>query len=35
VPGSRFAAIADAGHLPNVERPETFNAALLEFLESL
>ena len=35
VPGSRFAAIADAGHLPNVERPETFNAALLEFLDSL
>jgi 3-oxoadipate enol-lactonase len=33
VPGSRFAAIADAGHLPNVERPEDFNAALLEFLD--
>jgi 3-oxoadipate enol-lactonase len=33
VPGSRFATIADAGHLPNVERPEAFNAALLEFLD--
>ncbi len=33
VPGSHFAAIEGAGHLPNVERPEEFNAALLGFLD--
>jgi 3-oxoadipate enol-lactonase len=33
VPGARFVTIANAGHLPNVEQPEAFNAALLEFLD--
>jgi 3-oxoadipate enol-lactonase len=32
VPGARIAEIADAGHLANVEQPERFNAALLDFL---
>lgn len=32
IAGSRFAVIRDAGHLPNLERPEAFNAALLGFL---
>lgn len=33
VPGSRFAAIEGAGHLPNVEQSEAFNSAVLEFLD--
>ena len=32
IPGSVFEAIADAGHLCNIEQPEAFNAALLGFL---
>jgi pimeloyl-ACP methyl ester carboxylesterase len=32
VPGARFAEIRGAGHLANVEQPERFNAALLDFL---
>jgi len=35
VPGSRLEVIAGAGHLPNLERPEAFNAALASFLEAL
>jgi 3-oxoadipate enol-lactonase len=31
-PGSRFAEIAEAGHLPNIEQPEAFNDALAQFL---
>ncbi len=30
--GARLARIEDAGHLSNLERPERFNAVLLEFL---
>ena len=33
IAGSEFAVIEDAGHLSNIERPESFNAALLAFLE--
>ncbi len=32
VPNGRFTEIADAGHLPNIEQPGAFNAALAEFL---
>ncbi|HEY8418393.1 MAG TPA: alpha/beta fold hydrolase [Limnochordales bacterium] len=33
--GSRLVTIPGAGHLPNLETPEAFNAALLGFLSSL
>ena len=32
IPGARFATIAGAGHIANLERPEAFNAALADFL---
>jgi pimeloyl-ACP methyl ester carboxylesterase len=32
VDGSRLAVVPEAGHLPNLERPELFDAALLAFL---
>ena len=32
IPGARLAFIAGAGHLPNLERPADFNAALDDFL---
>ncbi|VWX61810.1 3-oxoadipate enol-lactonase [Burkholderiales bacterium 8X] len=32
IPGAVFEEIDDAGHLPNVERPEAFDAALLRHL---
>lgn len=32
VPGAKLVTIPNAGHLANVEAPEEFNAALLEFL---
>jgi pimeloyl-ACP methyl ester carboxylesterase len=35
IPNARFVSIAGAGHLPNLETPEAFNAAVREFLESL
>ncbi|MFK0294703.1 alpha/beta fold hydrolase [Streptomyces sp. NPDC090442] len=35
VPGSRLTLVQGAGHLPNVECPEEFNAALAEFLETI
>lgn len=35
VPGARLAVIDQCGHLPNLEKPAEFNAALLEFLKSL
>jgi 3-oxoadipate enol-lactonase len=35
VPNSRYAEIANAGHLSNLERPEAFNAALISFLETI
>jgi pimeloyl-ACP methyl ester carboxylesterase len=33
-PDGRFQAFADTGHLPSLERPDRFNAALREFLTS-
>jgi len=30
--GARLVVIEAAGHLPNIEGPDAFNAALLEFL---
>jgi pimeloyl-ACP methyl ester carboxylesterase len=35
IPDAMFAIIDDAGHLPNLERPEDFNAALDKLLDSL
>jgi 3-oxoadipate enol-lactonase len=35
VPGARIEVIADAGHLPNVEQPEAFDAALLRHFAGL
>ena len=32
---ARFATIAGAGHIANLERPQAFNAALAEFLTAL
>ena len=32
IAGSEFAVIGNAGHLSNIEQPEAFNAALLDFL---
>jgi 3-oxoadipate enol-lactonase len=34
IPGSQFATIDDAGHLPNLEQPRAFNQILKAFLES-
>ena len=33
VPNGRYVEIADAGHLPCIERPDAFNAALAAFLQ--
>jgi 3-oxoadipate enol-lactonase len=35
IEGSRLVVIEGAGHLSNVERPERFNRALVEFLRGL
>jgi pimeloyl-ACP methyl ester carboxylesterase len=35
IPGARLATIPDAGHSSNIDQPEAFNRALLEFLGSL
>src|SRR5215212_5635452 len=35
IAGSRLAVVEGAGHLSNVERPEEFNRALVEFLRAL
>jgi 3-oxoadipate enol-lactonase len=32
IPGSKLVVIEDAGHMPNLERPEEFNEIALEFL---
>ncbi len=32
VPGGRYEEIAKSRHLPNVERPEPFNKAMMSFL---
>jgi len=34
IPDARLVVIEAAGHLPNIERPDAFNAAVLEFLLS-
>jgi len=34
-PHARFELIPDAGHLPNLEQPQAFNAAVSEFLHSI
>ena len=33
IPNARFVEIADAGHIPGIERPAEFNAALARFLD--
>ena len=33
VPGAEFVCLADAGHIANVEQPEAFNAAVIDFLQ--
>ncbi len=33
IPEAQRATIADAAHLPNLERPEEFNRIVLDFLE--
>lgn len=35
IPRALFAAIPRAGHLPNLEQPQAFNAAVLRFLDGL
>lgn len=35
IPGARKLVIADAGHHPNMEHPEQFNATVLSFLRSI
>jgi len=35
IPGARFAELARAGHISNIEAPEAFNAALGAFLDEL
>lgn len=35
IPGARKVVIADAGHASNVDQPEAFNAAMIEFLGTL
>ncbi|MBZ9599428.1 MULTISPECIES: alpha/beta fold hydrolase [Streptomyces] len=35
IPGARYAELADAGHLGFLERPDAFNALLLDFLTTL
>jgi pimeloyl-ACP methyl ester carboxylesterase len=32
---SELVIIDDAGHLPNLEQPDAFNDAIIDFLESL
>ena len=34
IPGARKAVIANAGHAANIDQPEAFNAAVLDFLEA-
>jgi pimeloyl-ACP methyl ester carboxylesterase len=32
IPGARYVCLAGVGHLPNLEAPATFDAAILDFL---
>jgi pimeloyl-ACP methyl ester carboxylesterase len=33
IPGARYVCVAGAGHVPNLEAPRAFDAAILDFLE--
>jgi pimeloyl-ACP methyl ester carboxylesterase len=35
IPGARFVELAGSGHLPNLETPQAFNTAVVEFLRGL
>lgn len=35
IPGARYACLAGVGHLPNLEAPAAFDAAILEFLRQV
>ena len=35
IPGARLEVIDGAGHAANMEKPDEFNATLLDFLDSL
>jgi pimeloyl-ACP methyl ester carboxylesterase len=35
IPDAELVIIKDAGHLPNLEQPDEFNEAVIEFLEAL
>jgi pimeloyl-ACP methyl ester carboxylesterase len=35
VKGAKLVKVPGAGHLPNIENPEAFNKALLDFLAKL
>jgi pimeloyl-ACP methyl ester carboxylesterase len=35
IPGSRYICLDDVGHLPNLEAPKAFDAAVLDFLASV
>jgi pimeloyl-ACP methyl ester carboxylesterase len=35
IKGAALVTIAGAAHLPNIERPEAFNAAMMAFLSGL
>jgi pimeloyl-ACP methyl ester carboxylesterase len=35
IPGARYVCLAGLGHLPNLEAPATFDAAILEFLRQV
>jgi non-heme chloroperoxidase len=32
IPGALFVTVPDSGHLSNIENPQAFNRALLEFI---
>jgi 3-oxoadipate enol-lactonase len=32
IPGARYVCLAGVGHLPNLEAPRAFDAAVLDFL---
>jgi len=35
IPGARMCVIPEVGHLPNLEQPELFNQAVIEFIQQL
>ena len=34
IPGARYVCLPDVGHLPNLEAPDAFDTAVLDFLEA-